>query len=128
MLLLYGVRGYTVKSLLIIFLLCRDPCSSHKLLPAPLNNIAVNGAVITLHGYASRGPHLRRHTCRSMLDCSHFCLKNSKCSSFNYQVSSGRSGLCELSRQGISSEEERDTLTEIPGFVFVQIARNDLVS
>lgn len=117
-----------MKRLLIILLLLRNPCFSKQFEPAPPNNIVVHGAVITLYGYAARGPHLGRHTCRSMLDCSHLCLKNTKCSSFNYQVSSDRSGSCELSRQGISSEEERDTLTEMPGFVFVQIVRNDLVS
>ena len=47
--------------------------------------------------------------------------------SFNYQVSFPRSGLCELSEEGILSKERREMLRKIPGFVFVQTERKDLV-
>ena len=92
--------------------------------PAPPNNIAINGAFITLYGYVSKGLKLERHSCRSMLQCGHLCLKNAKCVSFNYQVSSVCNGLCELS-EGIASEEERN---ERLSFVFVQTIRKDMVS
>lgn len=97
--------------------------------PAPVNNIAVNGAFITLHGYAVKGPMLGSHICRSMLQCCHLCLKNSKCVSYNYEVSNARNGKCEISEESIQSKEERDArLERMPGFVFVQITRKDLVN
>ena len=51
------------------------------------------------------------------------------CVSYNYQLSGSRDGTCELSEEGIASKEERDErLKQIPGFVFVQTVRKDLVS
>lgn len=102
-------------------------CCSQQMDPVPPNSIAINGALITVHGYAATGPKLERHTCRSMLHCGHLCLKNPKCISFNYQVSSVRNGLCELSEEGIVSSEELGKLNQMPGFVFVQTVRRDLV-
>lgn len=97
--------------------------------PKKPDNIFANGAFITLYGYASTGPKLERKTCKSMLQCGHFCLKNSKCVSYNYQLSLSRGGTCELSEEGIVSKEERDArLKQKPGFVFVQTVRKDLVS
>ena len=116
------------KKVTVIFILFRF-CLSQKSDRVPANAIAVDGAFITIPGYASKGPKLERHTCRSMLQCSHLCLKNSKCASYNYQVSTARNSLCELSEDGIVSTEERDArLKKIPGFVFVQTVRKDLVS
>ena len=88
-------------------------CCSQQVDPVPPNSIAINGPFITLHGYASIGPKLERHTCQSMLQCGHLCLMNPKCISFNYQVSSARNGLCELSVEGIVSNEERSKLKQI---------------
>ena len=96
--------------------------------PVQPNNIAINGAYITLHEYASRGPTIGRHSCWSLLQCAHLCVKSPNCSSFNYQVSAVRDALCELSNASIASNEERDKLKKMPGFVFVQIVRTDLVS
>ena len=119
-------RRSTAKHFAVIWLLYLQ-CFSQKEGPATINKIAVNGAFITLYGYASKGPKLERHPCRSMLDCGHLCLKNAKCFSFNYQVSTLSSGLCELSEQTITSKEESHTLEKTPGFVFVQTVRKDLV-
>ena len=116
------------KKVAVIFLLFRF-CLSQKSDRVPANGIAVDGAFITLHGYASKGPKLERRTCRSMLQCSHLCLKNSKCASYNYRVSTARHSLCELSEEGIVSTEEGDArLKKMPGFVFIQTVRKDLVS
>ena len=95
--------------------------------PVVSTNIAFNGAFITVLGYVSNGPKLERRTCQSMLHCSHLCLKRSKCVSFNYDLSKGITGLCELSERGIVSEKEREKLKKMPGFVFVQTVRQDLV-
>ena len=95
--------------------------------PVVATNIAFNGAFITVLGYVSNGPKLERRTCQSMLHCSHLCLKRSKCVSFNYELSKGINGLCELSERGIASEKEREKLKKMPGFVFVQTVRQDLV-
>ena len=92
------------------------------------SKIAVNGAFVTLYGYSLKGPKLERHYCRSMLDCGHLCLRKAKCFSFNFQVSTVRSGLCGLSEQTISLKEESNALMKTPGFVFVQTVRKDLIS
>lgn len=115
-----------VKYIVIIILLW-DRCFSEEVDPVPPNNIFVNGAFIHLHGYASKGSKLRRQTCWSLLQCAHLCLKYPKCSSFNYQDSEARNGLCELSEESIASNEERTKLNRMPDFVFVQIMRKDLV-
>lgn len=92
--------------------------------PAPVNNIAV-----TLYGYAVKGPMLGGHICRSMLQCCHLCLKNSKCVSYNYEVSNAGNGKCEISEERIQSKEERDArLERMPGCVFVQITREGPVN
>ena len=111
----------------ITLLLVLQWCFSQKVDRKTPDTIVSNGAFITLYGYASTGPKLGRHTSRSMLQCGHLCLQNYKCVSFNYHVSSLSSGLCELSEQGINSEEDRETLAKMPGFVFVQIVRKDMV-
>ena len=110
----------------IIFL--ANGCISQEVDPVPPNNIAINGAYITLHQYASRGLKIGRRTCPSLLQCAHLCVKSPKCSSFNYQVSASRNALCELSNESITSSEQREKLKKMPGFVFVQIMRKDLVS
>ena len=92
------------------------------------SKIAVNGAFVTLYEYSLKGPKLERHSCRSMVDCGHLCLRKAKCFSFNFQVSTVGSGLCELSEQTISLKEESNTLMRTPGFVFVQTVTKDLVS
>lgn len=130
MVLMCSDRGQAIRSLLFILVLCRFSLCSHNLCPTLPNEISANGAFITLFGYALRNAILERHTTRSLLDCSHLCLKNAKCFSFNYQVSLPRNGLCELSEGGISAEqgrEGREMLTKMSDFVFVQIGRNDLV-
>ena len=111
----------------ITLLLVLQWCFSKEACRTTPDTIVSNGAFITLYGYSSTGPKLERHTLRSMLQCGHLCLQNHKCVSFNYEVSSLSSGLCELSEQGLNSQEERETLARMPGFVFVQIARKDLV-
>lgn len=122
----YGL--YFVKNVAIIILLLNPiPCFLQEFDPVPPNNVAVNGAFITLHKYASKGPKLERRTCSSLLNCGHFCLKHRKCYSFNYQVSVAHNGLCELSEETIISIEERNKLKKMPGFVFVQIMRTYLV-
>lgn len=118
---LYFVKNLTV----ILFLLNR--CVQQQVDPIPPNHLAVNGAFITIHEYASKGPKLERRTCRSLLQCGHLCLKNQKCASFNYQTSRVPTGLWELSEASIVSSEEHSKLNKMHGFVFVQIARRDLV-
>lgn len=116
-----------VKTFAVItFLLNR--CFPQEVDPVPPNNIDIDGAYITLHEYASRGPKIGRHTCWSLLQCAHLCVKRPRCTSFNYQVSVARNALCELSEESIASNEEREKLKKMPGFVFVQIMRKDLVS
>ena len=113
-----------VTAILLLF----HCCLSQEAVRVAANAISVDGAFITLPGYASKGPKLERHSCRSMLQCSHLCLKNPKCVSYNYQVSAARNSLCELSEEGIVSTEERDAhLKKTPGFVFVQTVRRDMV-
>ncbi|XP_078372006.1 uncharacterized protein LOC144655593 [Oculina patagonica] len=116
---------FFVKYIFIIISLL-NRCFPEEVDPVPPNNIFINGAFIHLHGYASKGPKLGRQTCWSLLRCAHLCLKYPKCSSVNYQVSEARNGLCELSEEGIASNEERIKLNKMPGFVFVQIMRKDL--
>lgn len=111
----------------ITLLLVLQWCFSQETRLTTPDTIVSNGAFITLYGYSSTVPKLERHTVRSMLQCGHLCLQNYKCVSFNYQFSSLGSGLCELSEQAINSQEERETLAKMPGLVFVQIARKDLV-
>ena len=122
-------HGHNVAKNVAILMLFWPTCFSQKAGPAPPNNIAIHGAFITLYGYVSKGPKLERHSCKSMLQCGHLCLENAKSVSFNYQVSSVRNGLCELSEEGIASEQERDKrLKAMLGFVFVQGVRKDMVS
>lgn len=121
---------HLVKKIVIIIIFTTvllNRCFPEEIDPVPPNNIVINGAFITLHGYGSKGPMLGRHSCWSMLRCAHLCLKHPKCSSFNYQVLEARNGLCELSEQSLASKEERTKLNKMPGFFFVQIVRKDLV-
>ena len=118
---------HLVKTFAVIIFLS-NRCVAQEIDPVPPNNISINGAYITLHQYASGGPKIGRHICWSLLQCAHLCVKSPECSSFNYQVSAARNALCELSNESITSRKERDKLKKTPGFVFVQIMRNDLVS
>lgn len=110
----------------IIFLLNR--CFAQEIDAVQPNNIAINGAYITLPEYASEGPKIERRNCWSLVQCTHLCVKSPQCSSINYQVSAARNALCELSNASIASSEERNKLKKMPGFVFAQIMRIDLVS
>lgn len=110
----------------IIFLLNR--CFAQEVDAVQPNNIVINGAYITLPEYASEGPKIERRTCLSLIQCTHLCVKSPQCSSINYRVSAARNGLCELSNASIASNEERNKLKKMPGFVFAQIMRIDLVS
>lgn len=118
---------HLVKTFAVIIFL-PNRCFAQEVDPVPPNNIAINGAYITLYQYASRGLKIGRHTCPSLLQCAHLCVKSPNCYSFNYQVSAPRNALCELSNESITSSEEQETLKKMPGFVFVQIMRKDLVS
>lgn len=118
---------HLVKTFAVIIFL-PNRCFAQEVDPVPPNNIAINGAYITLYQYASRGLKIGRHTCPSLLQCAHLCVKSPNCFSFNYQVSAPRNALCELSNESITSSEEQETLKKMPGFVFVQIMRKDLVS
>ena len=120
-------RMHLLKNFAIIMFSLHRSCLPKEIDPVPPTSLSINGAYITLYGYASKGPKLDRHMSRSMLHCSHLCLKNTRCISFNYQVSFPRSGLCELSEEGILSKERREMLRKMPGFVFVQTERKDLV-
>ena len=117
-----------LEPLFVLMLLC-DRRSMQEADPIEPDNVFVNGAFITLYGYASTGPKLERKTCRSMLQCGHFCLKNSMCVSYNYQLSGSRDGHANSVRR--ASPQKRNAtkgLKQIPGFVFVQTVRKDLVS
>ena len=120
-------RCFVIKTVVVIITSFCQSCFSKEMDPVPRNNIAVNGAFVTLYGYASKGPKIESHICRSMLNCGHLCLKNPQCLSYNYQLSTAPNGLCELSQVGIASEQEREKLKKMPGFVFVQAVRTDLV-
>lgn len=120
-------RMHLLKNFAIIMFSLHRSCLPKEINPVPPTSLSINGAYITLYGYASKGPKLNRHMSRSMLHCSHLCLKNTRCISFNYQVSFPRSGLCELSEEGILSKERCEMLRKIPGFIFVQTERKDLV-
>ena len=61
-----------LEPLFVLMLLC-DRRSMQEADPIEPDNVFVNGAFITLYGYASTGPKLERKTCRSMLQCGHFC-------------------------------------------------------
>ena len=122
---------HLVKTFAVVIFLsdrCLDFFLAQEVNSVLPNNIAINGAYITLPQYASRGPMIGRHACRSLLQCGHLCVKSPKCSSFNYQVSAKDNALCELSNESITSSEEREKLKKMPGFVFVQLMRKDLVS
>ena len=93
-------RMHLLKNFAIIMFSLHRSCLPKEIDPVPPTSLSINGAYITLYGYASKGPKLDRHMSRSMLHCSHLCLKNTRCISFNYQVSFPRSGLCELSEEG----------------------------
>ena len=127
MLLISSYRRSAVKYFTLGMFLWNQ-CCSVKEDPVPPSKIAVTGAFVTLYGYSLKGPKLERHSCRSMLDCGHLCLRKAKCFSFNFQVSTVGSGLCELSEQTISLKEESNTLMRTPDFVFVQTVTKDLVS
>lgn len=120
-------RMHLLKNFAIMMFSLHRSCLPKEIDPVPPTSLSINGAYITLYGYASKGPKLDRHMSRSMLHCSHLCLKNTRCISFNYQVSFPRSGLCELSEEGILSKERCEMLRKIPGFIFVQTERKDLV-
>ena len=117
-------RRFAVQIIFVIMLLLWYRCVPQEV---PPNSITINGAFITLHGYILRGAKLGRYNCRSMLQCGHLCLKNPQCFSFNYQDLITRNGLCELSEESIASKEEYEMLTKMPGFIFVQTVRKDLV-
>ena len=121
-------KSFSAKNIVIVqlLLLCRSLTQGIDHLS---NEVAVNGAFLTLHGYASNGPTLGRYDCRSILQCGHLCLKNFRCLSFNYQELSIRNGFCELSGVSVGSKHERDKLIrKMPGFVFVQLVGKAPVS
>ena len=120
-------RMHLLKNFAIIMFSLHRLCLLKEIDPVPPTSLSINGAYITLYGYASKDAKLERHMSRSMLHCSHLCLKNTRCISFNYQASFPRSGLCELSEEGILSIERSEMLSKMPGFVFVQTEKKDLV-
>lgn len=57
---------------------------------------------------------------RGILGCGHKCLADPKCTSYNYQTSATKDGVCELNENSIEGGE---LVEERPGFVFVRMRR-----
>ena len=129
MTLIFRCKRFSAKNIVIVQLLLLYRSLTQGIVHLSPNEVAVNGAFLTLHGYASNGPRLGRYDCRSILQCGHLCLKNFRCLSFNYQELSIRNGFCELSGVSVGSRHERDKLIrKMPGFVFVQLLGKPPVS
>lgn len=113
---------------IVVVLFCYGHVVPQETDPVPPDNVEAIGSYIFRYGYGVMGSKLERKTSTSILHCNHFCLKNSKCVSFNYQLTGNSHGSCELSEQGVVSREESDgVLEDIPGCIFVQTVRQDLV-
>lgn len=129
MILIFRCKSFSAKNIVIVQLLLLYRRLTQGIDHLSPNQVTVNGAFLTLHGYASNGPTLGRYDCRSILQCGHLCLKNFRCLSFNYQELSIRNGFCELSGVSVGSRQERDKLIrKMPGFVFVQLVGKAPVS
>ena len=61
---------------------------------------------------------------RGIFSCVHRCLSLPSCSSFNYQTSVGKDGVCELNGQ--NGGDEHSNVTGKQGFAFGQIRRKDV--
>ena len=65
------------------------------------------------------------HTYKSLLtrgifSCGHKCLADPMCTSYNYQTSAIKDGVCQLNENSV---EEKETFEERRGFVFVRMMR-----
>ena len=93
-----------------------------------LQHLSFTGAFITRLNRACKKQPLRRLSVDGLLSCGHACMKLLQCSSFNYEISALKQGLCELNEIGISTDLKEDLLEERPGFIYVQPERDVVVS
>jgi len=118
---------FRLSKTIVFVLFCYGHVVPQETDPVPPDKVEAIGSYIFRYGYGVMGSKLERKTSTSILHCNHFCLKNSKCVSFNYQLTGNTHGSRELSEQGVVSREESDGVLEnTPGCIFVQTVRQDL--
>ena len=77
--------------------------------------LILNNQVLTGHSYKSV-------IARGILGCTHKCLVDPACTSYNYQNSAAQGGLCELNEE--CTKKRKELFEERRGFVFVRMKRN----
>lgn len=77
-----------------------------------------------LYNHVLVGHVIKTLLTRGIFSCAHKCLSLSSCSSYNYETSAMRYGVCELN--GASAGGKQQNLTEKYGFAFAQIQRKQV--